>query len=201
MNSKNISYIIIAVLIIIIFLGRCSNSTIITPPKIIRIVDTVRITDTIKSKPKLIKVESTPREQWDTVYIPDTSYRGLKRQYLDMADDYLSNKYYSDTVYIKDSINGWLYIKDTVRKNTLTGRGLEYSLSYPKVTTIITLPAPKVRQLYIGGELHGNKISPISVVAVGLLYKDKKDQIFGVSVGYSDQIIFGVSSYWKIKLN
>lgn len=200
MNSKNISYIIIAILIIIIYLGRCANPTIITSPKVITIIDTITIRDTIKSKPKLIKVEATPQEQWDTVYIADTTYKGLKTQYLNMADDYLSNKYYSDTVYIKDSITGWLYIKDTVRKNTLTGRGLEYSLNYPKITTIITLPAPKVRQVYIGAELHGNVISPIAVAAVGLIYKDRKDQMFGLSIGYSDQIIYGVSSYWKIKL-
>jgi hypothetical protein len=200
MNSKNIPYIVIAVLIFIICLGRCNTSTIITEPKVITIIDTITIRDTIKSKPKLIKIESTPQEQWDTVYIADTSYRGLKTQYLNMADDYLSNKYYGDTVYIKDSITGWLYIKDTVRKNTLTGRGLEYFLNYPKVTTIITLPAPKVRQLYFGGELHGNLISPVALAAVGLIYKDRKDQMFGLSVGYSDQIIYGVSSYWKIKL-
>jgi hypothetical protein len=134
------------------------------------------------------------------VYIADTTYGGLKTQYLNMANDYLSNKYYSDTVYIKDSVNGWLYIKDTVRKNTLTGRGLEYSLNYPKVTTIITLPAPKVRQVYIGGQFSGNQSNPISKVEVGLLYKDKKDQVFGVHVGYTNQIQYGISSYWKIKL-
>lgn len=200
MNSKNISYIIIAILIVIICLGRCNTPIVIPPPKVITIIDTITIRDTIKSKPKLIKVEPTPYEQWDTVYIADTTYRGLKTQYLNMADDYLSNKYYSDTVYIKDSINGWLYIKDTVRKNALAGRGLEYLLNYPKVTTIITLPAPKVRQLYFGGELHGNLISPVALAAVGLIYKDRKDQMFGLSVGYSDQIIYGVSSYWKIKI-
>jgi hypothetical protein len=200
MNSKNISYIVIAILVIIIYLGRCSNSTIITSPKIITIIDTITITDTVKSKPKFIKGDSIPYAKWDTMYIPDTSYRGLKRQYFEMANNYLSNRYYSDTLKIKDSITGWIFVTDTVQKNLLTGRGYAYSLSYPKVTTIITLPAPKVRQVYIGGQLSGNQSSPISKAEIGLLYKDKKDQIFGVHLGYSNQIEFGVSSYWKIKL-
>jgi len=200
MNSKNLPYIVIAILVIIIYLGRCSNPTIITPPKVITIIDTIRITDTVKSKPKLIKGDSIPYAKWDTMYIPDTSYRGLKRQYFEMANNYLSNRYYSDTLKIKDSITGWIFVTDTVQKNLLTGRGYAYSLSYPKVTTIITLPAPKVRQVYIGGQLSGNQSSPISKAEIGLLYKDKKDQIFGVHLGYSNQIEFGVSSYWKIKL-
>lgn len=200
MNSKNLPYIVIAVLILIICLGRCKTPIVIPPPTVITIIDTIKITDTVKSKPKLIRGDSIPYEKWDTLYIPDTTYKGLKAQYFTMANDYLSSKYYSDTLKINDSITGWVYVKDTVQKNLLMGRGYEYSLSYPKVTTIITLPAPKVRQLYVGGQLSGNQSSPISKAEVGLLYKDKKDQVFGVHVGYSNQIIYGISSYWKIKL-
>jgi hypothetical protein len=200
MNSKNLPYIVIAILVIIIYLGRCSNPTIITEPKVITIIDTIKITDTVKSKPKFIKGDSVPYAKWDTMYIPDTSYRGLKRQYFAMASNYLSSRYYSDTLKINDSITGWIFVKDTVQKNLLVGRGYEYSLSYPKVTTIITLPAPKVRQVYVGGQLSGNQSTPIYKAELGLLYKNRKDQIFGVHLGYSNQIEFGVSSYWKIKL-
>lgn len=200
MNSKNLPYIVIAILVIIIYLGRCSNSTIITPPKIITIIDTIIIRDTVTSKPKLIKGDPIPYAKWDTMYIPDTSYRGLKRQYFTMANDYLSNKYYSDTLKIKDSITGWIAVTDTVQKNKLVGRRYAYSLSYPKVTTLIIEPAPKVRQVYVGGQLSGNQSTPISKAELGLLYKDRKDQIFGVHLGYSNRIEFGVSSYWKIKL-
>jgi hypothetical protein len=37
---------------------------------------------------------------------------------------------------------------------------------------------------------------------MGLLYKNKKDQIFGVQTGVSQDLkpYVGVSSYWKIKL-
>jgi hypothetical protein len=200
MNSKNLPYIVIAVLILIICLGRCKTPIVIPPPTVITIIDTIKITDTVKSKPKLIKGDSIPYEKWDTLYIPDTSYKGLKRQYFEMANNYLSNRYYSDTLKINDSITGWIAVTDTVQKNLLTGRGYAYSLSYPKVTTLIIEPAPKVRQVYVGGQLSGNQSSPIAKAEVGLLYKDKKDQVFGVHLGYSNQIEFGVSSYWKIKL-
>jgi hypothetical protein len=35
-----------------------------------------------------------------------------------------------------------------------------------------------------------------------LLYKNKKDQIFGASLGINTNgsVVYGVSSYWKIKL-
>jgi len=35
---------------------------------------------------------------------------------------------------------------------------------------------------------------------IGGLYKDRKDRVFGLSVGYDGtQVVYGVSSYWKIK--
>ena len=55
--------------------------------------------------------------------------------------------------------------------------------------------------MYIGGGLQGNQYNIINSINGGLLYKNKKDQIYGLSVGINTngQIVYGISSYWKIK--
>ena len=56
--------------------------------------------------------------------------------------------------------------------------------------------------MYIGGGLQGNQYNIINSINGGILYKNKKDQIYGLSVGINTngQEVYGVSSYWKIKL-
>jgi len=67
------------------------------------------------------------------------------------------------------------------------------------------VPIPPKRQLYVGGGLDGtyiNKTPNINVAKAGLLFKTKKDQIYGVTVGVSinGYLVYGIQSYWKIKL-
>jgi hypothetical protein len=68
------------------------------------------------------------------------------------------------------------------------------------VTTTITKYAPAKGALFIGGGITGNK-NGVELLQGGLLYKSKKDKVFGLNLGINgnSQIIYGVQSYWKIK--
>jgi len=203
MKSNIIPYIIIIALLIVVLIERCHKEVDIPQkPSVIIKIDTIRMHDTIiKTKPKLIKGDSIPYAMWDTAYLPDTTYNGIKKQYLAAMTTFLTKNYYADTLYVnKDSLFGWIAVADTVHKNKLQKRSYSYDLSYIQKTITIVQPTPPTRQLYFGGGITGNSLLPISGGNIGLLYKDRQDRIFGANVGFINGIQYGVSSYWKIKL-
>ena len=97
-----------------------------------------------------------------------------------------------------DSI-GYVKITDTVQKNLIIGRSSNVNVKYPIIKETITLPYTPKNQLYIGGSV---QLGPVGQLNGGVLFKNKKDQIFGGSVGITSQgqILYGANSYWKIKL-
>ena len=54
----------------------------------------------------------------------------------------------------------------------------------------------------VGGMIGGNREQIVNQINAGLLLKTKKDQIFGVNAGINTQgqVVYGLQSYWKIKL-
>lgn len=203
MKANNIPYIIIIALLIVVIIDRC-KSVPSEPGKTITIVkiDTLNVHDTVtKTKLKYVKGDSIPYAEWDTLYLPDTTYDGVKRQYIAAMTNFLTKRYYSDTLNInKDSLQGWMVIQDTLFKNELQKRSYRYNLAYTQKTITIIQPTPPVRQLYFGGGITGTRTSPVSGLNVGLIYKDKKDVMFGAHVGFSNELQYGISIYQKIKL-
>ena len=199
-KKEHIYNFIIVVLAIIILLQRCGKGNT-TPTETKTIRDTIWIhkDSTIYSKPQLIKTIPVPIERWSKEYLPDTNYSKLLKQYQDIVVTYLSSNLLRDSIKI-DSI-GYIKIIDTISQNIVKGRSTSYKFSYPKIKETITIiPEPK-RQMYAGIGLGGDAVKLIDQVSLGLLYKDKKDRIFGASIMASPSgIEYGVQSFWKIKL-
>ena len=191
---------IIVILAIIIMLQRCGKGNT-TPAEVKVTRDTIWIhkDSTIYSKPQLIKTITVPVEQWNTEYLPDTNYTKLLQQYQDIVAKYLSSNLLQDSIKI-DSI-GYLKITDTISLNLVKGRSTSYKFKYPVVKETLTIaPEPK-RQVYAGVGLGGDGVKLIDQVSLGMLYKDRKDRIFGASIMASPRgIEYGVQSFWKIKL-
>lgn len=202
MNLKiNFNYIIIAVLVAIILLQRqCSSSPKEQEPVVVTKVDTLwrEVHDTVtKDVPVYVSIPTKPGPE----YIPSDNCDSLRQQYLVLRDRYLVKNVYVDT--IKLDTFGIVQVIDTVQFNKLKKRTRidDYKIPVIIKETTITKPADPVRQLYIGGNLFGNRNS-MQVITPGLLYKNKKDQIYQLNVGlnFDGQITFGLGAYWKIKL-
>lgn len=133
-------------------------------------------------------------------YLPDTNYYKLVIQYKELLEAFLAMNVQKDSIRL-DSL-GYVNITDTVSKNLIQGRKIDYKLSYPEITTTVTLPYKPRNQLYIGGGIQGNPNQMINQFNVGLLWKNKKDQIFGGYVGtdMNTTLQYGIQSYWKINL-
>lgn len=137
-----------------------------------------------------------------TKYQADTNYNGLKKQYDALVKNYASKRVYRDSV--KVGTHGYIEVIDTVAENKLGKRTTKDNFKIPivKETMTITKYAEPTRQVYVGGGINMQSLSRFSGVEGGLLYKTKKDQIIGAKVGVNvdGSIVYGIQSYFKIKL-
>jgi len=169
-------------------------------------VDTVTLHDTTWQTHdsliiKKLVIKNTIHDTLPPEYIADTNYPKLKAQYDALVIAHLAKKVYADTVKL-DTL-GYVAVADTVHKNELQNRSYKYNYKIPTVTvtTIITKQAPPKGALFIGGGFTNTKQLELQTIQGGVLYKTKKDKIFGLHIGINNnsQVIYGVSSYWKIK--
>jgi hypothetical protein len=121
---------------------------------------------------------------------------------------YLAVKNYKDSFQLKDSSGkrvGVVNLDQTVSENSLKSTQPSYQLSFPHTTTTITLREPPKNQVFVGPYIGGNTIAPLNGVGAGLLFKNKKDRLFGLDAGvqhYNNTFApqFNLRTYWKIKL-
>ena len=197
-NFNNILSIAILILAVIIVLQRSNSSPDIIEKPIV-ISDTIwqKKDSVIYTSPKI--VQTIPVKIISEKYLPDPNYDKLILQYQELVKLHLAKNIQKDSVKI-DSI-GFVKVTDTVQNNIVQNRKWEYSLKYPIIKETIIESPKRVNQLYIGGGLQGNQYNIINSINGGILCKNKKDQIYGLSVGINTngQVVYGVSSYWKIK--
>ena len=199
MKKDNLLGILILVLIAIVFIQRCDKPVEVIEPQIVRDTVWVKHDSIIHSKPKVIKTIEVETKD-SLVYLPDTNYQVLLSQYKDVVNQLLVKNITFDSIRI--DTNGYVKIYDTLQKNLIIGRSSEVFISYPIIKETITLQQKPKNQLYMGGGVSGSKNTLISQVRAGVLLKNKKDQIYGasVSIGLEGIPIYGIDSYWKIKL-
>jgi len=197
--KNNFFNLLIAVLVLIVLLQRCGGPTP-TPELPTVKKDTVWVVkqNIYITKPTL--VQTIPGEP-GTDFIPDPNYSKLVLQYQSLVKDYIAKNIHRDSIKI-DSI-GYVNIEDTVSHNLIQGRKTSYKFKYPVITNTITLPQERKNQLYFGGGLESNPMAGSMEFNVGLLLKNKKDQIFNVYGGVDTRGDYqiGLQSYWKIKLH
>ena len=197
-NFNNILSIAILILAVIIVLQRSNSSPdIIEKPIVIRDTIWQKKDSVIYTSPKV--VQTIPVKIVSEKYLPDPNYDKLVLQYQELVKLHLAKNIQKDSVQI-DSI-GFVKVTDTVQNNIVQNRKWEYNIKYPIIKETVIQPPKKINQLYIGGGLQGNQYNIINSINGGILYKNKKDQLYGLSIGINTngQIVYGVSSYWKIK--
>lgn len=203
--GKNLMQIIVLVLLIVILVisfDKC-NKKIEYIEKVSVKKDTVWIhsINTVTSIPQIVETIRDTIETKTIEYLPSEDYAELKNQYLRLKDYFLSRTVIKDNLKI-DSI-GVLSVIDTLSKNKIIGRGYSYNFKYPVITNTVTIREPtKLRnQVYLGGMLSGNKSEMVNQVDLGILFKNKKDQMFGLKGGIDTkgEWNIGVQSYFKIR--
>ena len=209
--KTNFSFlIIITVLIAIIFLQRECNNPKPCPPCTIT-TDTIRVVDTIWVPMKIIKKtkpvlkESIKPNSIDQKYIiTDTSKTSLQKKYNDVVEEISTKRVYEDVIEL--DLIGHITVTDTIQHNRIQNRTAVATFKIPKIKEIVYIKeqvlTPPSRQLYIGGGISTSRLLSNSTAQVGLLFKTKQDNIYNGTVGMTidGTVMFGVQSYWKIKL-
>lgn len=200
---KDNSYFIIIALVIIFLLQRsCNGKYVSKDPVVITKTDTIwkETHDTIIKEVQVVKKEYIkPKEPQ---YTPGENIDTCRARFSYLLKQHIARTTYKDTIML-DSL-GTITVIDTVWLNKLSKRTYIKDYKIPlvtKTTTIIKQPDPK-RQLYIGGNLFGDK-TQLQLFTPGLLYKDRKDRIFQANAGFNfnGTITVGLGAYWKIDLN
>jgi hypothetical protein len=196
---KKIPYIIILVLIgIIILMRSCDSDSVVGEDTVYTRTDTVykEVHDTIVKKVNIENVRYVPFDRPDYTDI-DTCNDKVS----ELLKKYNRETTYRDTI-VLDSL-GTITLVDTVFQNSLKKRSIFKDYRIPlvtKTTTIIKAQQQK-RQLYIGGNLFGDRRN-LQTITPGLLYKDRRDRVYqaNVGIGFDGSISYGIGMYYKIKL-
>jgi len=196
--NKILTFIIMALVFAMAFQNKGCNAPQIKADTVTLHDTTWQIHDSLIIKK--LKIKEVIHDTLPPEYIADTNYPKLKAQYDALVAAYLVKNIYADTVKL-DTL-GYVSVADTVYKNEIHNRSYRYSYKIPTVTVTntITKYAPAKGALFIGGGITGNK-NGVELLQGGLLYKSKKDKVFGLNLGINgnSQIVYGVHSYWKIK--
>ena len=207
LNFKNIA---IAVLIIFVLLEWFNPGGVMPGKKVFiagkayevikHDIDTI---DIVKTKVVTKKGEDIYHETIKEVVIPtivDTQA---------LLHDYFAKNIYKDTLTLPDSL-GTVSLIDTITQNKILGRTFNASVKQRTIKeTTIVKELPKTKIFY-GLEGGFNKADFVSSVGAGVLINTKKDKIYQLGLGVTNQTTDGTTGgftpyvrggvYWKLKL-
>ena len=207
LNFKNIA---IAVLIIFVLLEWFNPGGVMPGKKVFiagkayevikHDIDTI---DIVKTKVVTKKGEDIYHETIKEVVIPtivDTQA---------LLHDYFAKNIYKDTLTLPDSL-GTVSLIDTITQNKILGRTFNASVKQRTIKeTTIVKELPKTKIFY-GLEGGFNKADFVRSVGAGVLINTKKDKIYQLGLGVTNQTTDGTNGgftpyvrggvYWKLKL-
>ena len=221
--SKYFKEILIIELVIVILLMRsCSGGGDEPQKELVNVdgedfellkqtVDTVfvdKIVEVKKYIPKYItKIETVRVEvpaDVDSLQIVEDYYSKY------IVKDTLDLTYEFDPTITIDSIGtkpnstlGFGILTDTISQNQIVSRDIKWNFQIPTIyDTKIVKELPK-RQFYYGLGLGFNKTDFVNSAKFGILYKDKKDKVYGLDLGVLNvnnnvSPYLGGSIYWKL---
>jgi hypothetical protein len=126
-----------------------------------------------------------------------------------LLKDYYSKVLYKDVLVLPDSL-GTVAVTDTISQNKILGRTFNANVKQRTIKeTTIVKELPKTKVFY-GLEGGFNKVDFVSSVGAGVLINTKKDKIYQLGLGVTNQTTDGTNGsfspyvrggvYWKIKL-
>ena len=125
-----------------------------------------------------------------------------------LLKDYYSKVLYKDVLVLTDSL-GTVAVTDTISQNRILGRTFNANVKQRTIKeTTIVKELPKTKVFY-GLEGGFNKADFVSSVGAGVLINTKKDKIYQLGLGVTNQTTDGINGgftpyvrggvYWKIK--
>ena len=118
----------------------------------------------------------------------------------EILKDYFSRRFYIDTLDLGQK--SFVIVKDTITENKILSRVFESSITERIINDTLFLVEPPKRQMFVGFQMGFDKKDIINYGGLSLIYKDKKDKLFGLGLGINSNgqpTIMG-NMNWKIQL-
>jgi hypothetical protein len=198
--NLNIKDILIVVLVVIIILLKSCGGGNVEP---VVITKTEIKYDTITNEittyvPKLTtRIVREIDTITDSLYIVkhDTLYGDVFIDTAKILEDFFAQYVYQDT---QDFDSVKFVINDTISKNQILSRGIEYTLVRPTIK-ITEKHFINRREFYVGLGIMGTP-QRLSFVGPQFNYKDKKRNLFGLGIGIDSDLqpVLSVNFAWRI---
>jgi hypothetical protein len=186
----NFKFLLVAAVLLIFYFQGCFDRFGNTPPP---------TRDTVVTQipqPIVIMPPYTPQQSGNTVfpinipsnYNPSQDIVRLTEQYNELVKQFLAVKTYKDSIQLKDTAGNRVGVVDLtqiVSENELKSTQPTYQLSFPHTTITIREPYVPRNQVFIGGGVGASLNKPsLNQAELGLLLKNKRDNVFGLSGTY-----------------
>jgi hypothetical protein len=122
--------------------------------------------------------------------------------------DFFVKNVYKDTLELNDDL-GFVFLIDTITKNTLTDRKWTTYIKQKNIQDVKTVEEVKKKEYFIGMNANLDGVNYLNSVGTGIMMKDKKDKIYQLNVGLSTnqpntstsqfRPYIGGGMFWKIK--
>ena len=207
LNFKNIAIAVLVVIVLLEFFnpfGNMPGRTIRVDGKKYEVIKhTVDTIDVIKTKVVTKKGEDIYHETIKEVVIPtivDTTA---------ILQNYYSKVVYKDVLVLPDSL-GTVAVTDTITQNKIAFRTFDAKVKQRTIKeTTIVKELPKT-QVFLGFNGGFNKKDVISNVGAGVVVKTKKEKLYQIGIGVTNNVTDGTNGslspfinagiFWKIKL-
>lgn len=121
---------------------------------------------------------------------------------LQILKDYFAKNVYKDTLTFPDTL-GYVTVTDTIQKNTIFKRTFDAHVKERIINDTKIVKDPPRVQLYLGGDVQFSKKNFVNTIGTGLMLKDKRDRIYHLGVGVTDNNLapyLRLGYYKKLKI-
>lgn len=106
---------------------------------------------------------------------------------LKIINDYLAEHTVIDTLKLKNNW-GYMLVNDVISKNELKSRKVQSLYNIPTQERVVEIPQPKENQWYVGFGFDYSAFPFFNGANTKLLYKTKSDKMFGVDLGFRNNV-------------
>jgi hypothetical protein len=203
LNLKNIVIIALVTLVAVKWLSPSKKVYVEGKPyEVIKnTTDTVTVVDTkvVFKKGKTVYNEVIVEKKIEVPTLVDT---------MSLLKDYYSKVSYKDTLLLSDSL-GTVSILGTITQNKILDRTFNASIKQKTIKDTVSVKELPKTKIYYGTEGGFNHTNFVSHLGVAVLVKTKKDRIYNLGVGYSNQRVdktnltwtpyVSTGIFWKVK--
>jgi hypothetical protein len=190
LNLKNIAIVALVALVAVKWLSPSEKVYVEGKPyEVIKnTTDTVTVVDTkvVFKKGKTIYNEVIVEKKVEVTALVDT---------MALLKDYYSKVSYNDTLRLSDSL-GTVSILGTITQNKILDRTFNASIKQRIIKDTVNIKELPKTKIYYGPEGGFNHTNLVSHLGIGVLVKTKKDRVYSLGVGYSNQRVDKTNLTW-----